>query len=86
MDAFENVVASILERKGYWTRTSVKVALTKEEKVEIGRPSSPRWELDVVGYKGGDNRLVVLECKSFLNSPGVLAKVFENGNEKGKRR
>jgi len=35
---------------GYWVRTSVKVDLTKEEKVQIGRPSSPRWELDIVGY------------------------------------
>ncbi|GAB1472410.1 hypothetical protein MASR2M66_32880 [Chloroflexota bacterium] len=25
MDAFESVVATLLERKGYWTRTSVKV-------------------------------------------------------------
>ena len=36
MDAFEQVVASILQRKGYWTQTSVKVELTKEEKRAIG--------------------------------------------------
>ncbi len=42
MDAFEHLVSEILWAQGYWVRTSVKVALTKEEKVAIGRPSSPR--------------------------------------------
>jgi hypothetical protein len=51
MDSFEQVVAEILWREGYWVRTSVKVELTKEEKREIDLPSSPRWELDVVAYK-----------------------------------
>ena len=51
MDSFEAVVAAILNRQGYWTQTCVKVELTKSEKVEIGRHSSPRWELDVVAYE-----------------------------------
>ena len=71
MDAFEQVVAEILWNKGYWVRTSVKVELTPEEKKLVGRPTAPRWELDVVGYRAFDNQLMVLECKSFLNSPGV---------------
>ena len=71
MDAFEAVVAGLLTRRGYWVQTSVKVELTKQEKVEIGRASSPRWELDVVGYRGRDNELLVLDCKSFLDSVGV---------------
>ncbi len=45
MDAFEQLVAEILWMEGYWVRTSVKVQLTKEEKRQIGRHSSPRWEL-----------------------------------------
>lgn len=77
MDAFEAVIASILQRKGYWTQTSVKVELTKEEKRDIGRPSSPRWELDVVGYRGGSNELLVVECKSYLDSYGVRASAFD---------
>ena len=77
MDAFEQVVASILQRKGYWTQTSVKVELTKEEKRAIGRPSSPRWELDVVGYRGSSNELLVVECKSYLDSYGVRASAFD---------
>jgi hypothetical protein len=64
MDAFEQVVSEILWMDGYWVRTSVKVDLTKEEKVSIGRPSSPRWELDIVGYSGRDNTLRVVDCKA----------------------
>jgi hypothetical protein len=77
VDAFEQVVSEILWMEGYWVRTSVKVALTKEEKREIGRHSSPRWELDIVAYRGRDNLLRVVECKSFLDSPGVRATAFD---------
>jgi hypothetical protein len=77
MDSFETVVATILERDGFWVRTSLKVELTKEEKREIGRPSSPRWEIDVVGYRAGDNRLRVVECKSYLDSGGVNISAFD---------
>jgi hypothetical protein len=52
MDAFEQVVSEILWMSGFWVRTSVKVELSKEEKRLIGRHSSPRWELDIVGYSG----------------------------------
>jgi len=86
MDSFEHVVAAILERKGYWTRTCVKVALEPEEKRAIGRASSPRWELDVVGYQGRDNRLLVLECKSFLDSYGVRTATFAGRKAKDEKR
>ncbi len=36
-------------------RSSVNVDLTKEEKVGIGRLSSPRLQLDIVGYSGRDS-------------------------------
>jgi len=74
MDAFESIIATILDRDGFWVRTSFKVALTKAEKREINRPSSPRWELDVVAYRPADNLLWVVECKSFLDSRGVAFK------------
>ena len=80
MDSFESVVAAILGRRGYWTQTSVKVELTREEKRKIGRHSSPRWELDVVGYRGASNELLVVECKSFLDSPGVQVSTFAGKN------
>jgi len=81
MDAFEQVVAEILWREGYWVRTSVKVELTKEDKQAIDRPSSPRWELDVVAYQAGKNHLKVVECKSYLDSPGVRLRGFDASNE-----
>jgi hypothetical protein len=71
MDAFEQVVSEILWMKGFWVRTSVKVNLETEDKEAIGRPTSPRWELDIVAYSGRDNLLYVVECKSYLNSRGV---------------
>ena len=77
MDSFEQVVATILDRAGYWTRMSVKVHLTRDDKHAIGRPSSPRWEIDVVAYSGKTNRLLVVECKSYLDSAGVRATSFE---------
>ena len=71
MDSFESLVAMLLERDGFWVRGSVKVQLTKAEKVAIGKPSSPRWELDLVAYKGSTNEIRIIECKSFLDSTGV---------------
>lgn len=86
MDAFEAVIAAILQRKGYWTLTSVKVDLTKEEKRQIGRPSSPRWELDIVAYRARDNEVRVVECKSYLDSPGVDPMVFKGTKPAGENR
>jgi hypothetical protein len=81
MDAFESVVAALLERRGYWTRSSVKVELTKEEKRQIGRPSAPRWEIDIIAYKGSTNNLLVIECKSYLDSLGVSFASFDGSSE-----
>lgn len=83
MDAFESVVGEILHRDGYWIQPSVKVGLTKEEKRQIGRPSSPRWELDLLGYNAQRNELIVVECKSFLDSRGVTHKAL-TGNLDGR--
>ncbi len=73
----------LLARDGYWTFTNVKVCLTKAEKVQIDRASSPRWEIDVVAYSGNRNLLLAVECKSLLDSPGV---VFRNGAFERARR
>ncbi len=86
MDAFESLVALLLERDGYWTATGVKVDLTKAEKRRIERPTSPRWEVDVVGYKGSANEILVVECKSYLDSRGVRFEAFDGSSEKLARR
>jgi hypothetical protein len=74
MNAFEAIVATLLRREGYWIISSFKVDLTKEEKRTIGRHSSPRWEIDLVAYKGATNEIIAIECKSFLDSQGVIFK------------
>ena len=81
MNAFDQVVASLLEREGFWVRSCVKVDLTKEEKRAIGRYSSPRWELDLVAYKGQTNQLWIVECKSYLDLGGVAITAFDGSNE-----
>src|SRR5688500_10709534 len=79
MDAFESLVGSILQGDGYWIWPSYKVELTKAEKYRIGRHSSPRWEIDLVAYKAKGNRVLAIECKSFLDSFGVLCCSFGSG-------
>ena len=86
MDAFEQVVSEILWLEGNWVRQSVKVELTKEEKRAIGRPSSPRWELDIVAYRGRDNLLRVVECKSYLDSRGVALRAFDGKDDAAAQR
>src|SRR4029078_12632990 len=46
------------------------------EKRLIGKFSSPRWEVDLIAYKGQNNEVLAVECKSFLDSAGVI---FRNG-------
>jgi len=43
MDSFEHIIAMIMAEQAFWTRNALK--LTKEEKSEIGRASSPRRSL-----------------------------------------
>ena len=76
MNAFESLVSMLLRREGYWTIPSFKVELEKEEKKKIGRASAPRWEIDIVAYKGSTGEVLAVECKSYINSGGVD---FRNG-------
>jgi hypothetical protein len=86
MDAFESLIATLLRRSGYWIHPSFKVDLTKEEKRVIGRPSTPRWELDLVAYRARGNQLLVVECKSYLDSYGVFFKSFDGSDQKSALR
>lgn len=78
MNSFEAVIAELLALEGYWVQQGFKVDITKEEKRSIGKPSSPRWELDVLAYSGANNELLVVECKSYLDSPGVRFESFDD--------
>ena len=82
MDAFESVVAEVLWQDGYWVQNAVKVDLTKDDKSKINRPSSPRWELDLVGYKGQRSEVLIVECKSYLDSRGVTFRAVTGSDQK----
>ena len=86
MDAFEDIVRLLLERQGYWVRTSFKVELTKAEKRRIGKFSSPRWEIDLVAYNPKTEEILAVECKSFLDSPGVRADALVGNDPEGAKR
>src|SRR5262245_42556261 len=72
MDAFESLISMLLRHDGFWTIPSFKVNLTADDKRRIGRQSSPRWELDIVAFRGSANEVLVVECKSLLDSTGVV--------------
>jgi len=76
MDSFEKIVAKILDQQGYWTKIGYKVKLTKEEKRLLNNPSMPRPEIDIVAFRPGENLLLWVECKSYLDSPGVRYIAF----------
>jgi len=86
MDAFEQIVGMLLKRSGYWVHSSYKVCLTKQEKVRVRIPTCPRWELDIIAYRPKDNELLAVECKSFLNSTGVIYESFSGRDRKGAKR
>jgi hypothetical protein len=62
------------------------VKLKPEEKRDIGRATSPRWEIDVVAYRPPKKELWAVECKSFFDSTGVLAAPFVVEGHKGASR
>lgn len=76
MDAFEQIAARLFEVQGYWTRIGYTVELTKAQKASIGQPSLPRPQLDVLAYKPATNELLIVECKSYLDSRGVMLAGF----------
>jgi len=79
MDAFEEIVGVLLENDKYWIRHSVKINLTKKEKAQIGKPWTPRPEIDIVAFDAMQNLIILIEVKSFLDSKGVIfEKVVEN--------
>ena len=85
LDSFEALIATILRSQGYWVHPSFKVELSKQDKADIGSPSSPRWELDLIAYRGAVNEVLVVECKSYLDSRGVLFSTFTAGAKLSER-
>ncbi|MFC1904990.1 hypothetical protein ACFLXT_04440 [Chloroflexota bacterium] len=82
MNVFEDIVRRYLEQQGYWVRQSVKVDITKPQKVEIGTPSMPRPEIDLVAFNVMRNELVLIEAKSYLDSHGVYYEAIADPKDK----
>ena len=83
MNAFEGLIAGLLRQEGYWTIVGYKVNLSKAKKVELGKPSLPRPEIDILAYQVAQNLLLWVECKSYLDSRGVTIVPFTNKNDRG---
>jgi hypothetical protein len=68
---FEAIIRTLLEADHYWVQSSFKVDLTLEEKHQIGKHAMPRAEIDLLALDFAKNEVLVVEAKSFLDSPGV---------------
>ncbi|MEM7600633.1 MAG: hypothetical protein AAF357_04365 [Verrucomicrobiota bacterium] len=83
MNAFEYIVSELLHERGYWTRVGYRLTnLTREDKHAIGKPSLPRPELDIVAFNPRDRELLIVECKSFLDSTGVRLSHFDGTSDR----
>jgi hypothetical protein len=81
MDHFENIIRTLLEAEGYWVRQSFKVNLTKGEKRQIGKPSIPRPEIDLLALHFARKEVLAFEAKSFLDSPGIDLTDLQEAHE-----
>jgi hypothetical protein len=88
MDSFEQILRLYLEEENYWTRHSVKLHLSKADKIKLMLPTMPRIEIDLVAFDVISNILIVIEAKSFLNSRGVdyNALCGDNSNSRNRYR
>jgi len=68
MESLEELVSTLLWYEKYWTRNSVKVELSPEEKKAIEKRTIPRVEVDVVAYNPIKDELLLVECKNYLDS------------------
>jgi len=92
MEAFEALCELTLRHTGYWVIPGVYVELSQKVKddldKEVAEPalnkkifrSFPRTQLDLVAYKPAKNELLIIECKSYLDSAGVSSETFKFQN------
>ena len=70
-DSFENIVRVLLEAEGFWVQQSYKVELPQPIKNQLGKPTMPRVEIDILAFDQSRNLVNVIEVKSYLDSTGV---------------
>jgi hypothetical protein len=83
MDAFESIVAAIFEAQNYWVRRNVRLELPLESR---RTRNSPRVEIDMIVLSQTKAELLVVECKSFLDSKGVRANAFLRPTPRSEKR
>ncbi len=71
MDYFENLAKTLLEEEYRWVGQSIKVNLSKQEKRDVGKPTIPRPEIDLLVFNFKNNEVIAIEAKSYLDSSGV---------------
>ncbi len=88
MEAFESLCERVLREAGYWVIPGIYIELDRKTKESLdeeiaakyaGRPifkNFPRTQLDLVAYKPARHELLIIECKSYLDSKGVSVKDF----------
>jgi hypothetical protein len=81
MDNFESIIRTLLEADHFWVQSSFKVELTLEEKRHIGKHSMPRPELDLLALNFEQNEVLVVEAKSFPDSPRVRVEDLEQEHD-----
>lgn len=86
MDYFESILATLLESENFWVRRSFKVELTKEEKCRVGKPSMPRPEIDLLALNFKSNEIVLMEAKSYFDSPGIALPELKKNHKKPEGR
>jgi len=75
MNAFEQIAAHFFEVQGYWTRVGTKSMFQRKRSENSETEyATPRSRL--AGFQPGSNQLLVMECKSWLDSTGVRVANF----------
>src|ERR1019366_2937803 len=81
MGNFEGIIRTLLEADHFWVQSSFKVDLSIEAKRKIGKPKMPRPEIDLLALNFEQNEVLVVEAKSFLDSPGVRVEDLEQQHD-----
>lgn len=73
-EAFEEVVATLLENCGYWVKRNVKLRVPAARALGFGNSA---FELDIVACRHSDPfEVLIVECKAYGRSGGVDWQTF----------
>ena len=76
-EAFEEIMAVLLESDGYWLKRNVKIQLPAPTAASLGLKSGA-CELDLVAFNATEpQEVLIVECKSYGRSGGVDWRTFK---------